>query len=527
MPNIFGRRRGIGILASSLLILALPLAAQEKKPAAAARPPAKAAAPPAEAAAPPSKPAEPSAKAATSSAQSAASAPEKAAAPPPAKAAAPPCADCAVHVVTKGEGLNAIALPYLDRTSYLTLPELEAAIYQVNGWTKKAYFQPGEKVLIPGLLKSPIVEHPIPTPKTFEVRGIYMTQWTAGRGYGMDLIRRWRAAGGNAVVFDLKDMGGIVAVPFKNPLHSGPGSPSIRSLPKLVHFIHSKGMRAIARIALFRDAYLAEHEPQLDPRSRKTGKPWRENGKQVWVDPSLAAVQDYNLALARQAAESGVDEIQFDYVRFPAEGDQEDAHFAFESEHPKGQRSDVITAFLKRAYAELHPTGVLVSLDVFGVMAWQRPVDLSHTGQDIPQMARYCDVLSPMVYPSHFFGMDGYAIPGDAPDHFISESMKRFRDITADTQVVLRPWLQAFGWRTPDYSPAYVIEQVKVARQEGGIGFMFWNARNDYDNVFPAMAKMGASPGVYFRGDELHADVSATPPDGKDARAPRPASDSP
>jgi hypothetical protein len=517
MSNIFGRRCSIGILANLLLILALPLAAQEKKPAAAAQPPEKAATPPAEAAAPPAKAPAPQQPA------KAAEPPEKAAASLPAKAAAPPCADCAVHVVAKGEGLNAIALPYLDRTSFLTLPELEAAIFRVNGWTKKAYFHPGEKVLIPGLLKSPIVEHPIPTPKTFEVRGIYMTQWTAGRGYGLDLIRRWRAAGGNAVVFDLKDMDGIIAVPFKNPLHPGRGSASIRSLPKLVHFIHSKGMRAIARIALFRDAYLAGHEPQLDPRSRKTGKPWRENGKQVWVDPSLAAVQDYNLALARQAAESGVDEIQFDYVRFPAEGDQEDAQFGFESEHPKWQRSDVIATFLKRAYGELHPTGALVSLDVFGVMAWQRPVDLSHTGQDIAQMARYCDVLSPMVYPSHFFGMDGYAVPGDAPDHFISESMKRFHEITADTQVVLRPWLQAFGWRTPDYSPAYVIEQVKVARQEGGIGFLFWNARNDYDNVFPAMAKMRASPGLYFRGDELHAGASAPAAPGEEDTHPRPA----
>jgi hypothetical protein len=324
-------------------------------------------------------------------------------------------------------------------------------------------------------------------------------------------------------------MDGNVVIAFKNTLVAGTGAHPIRSLPKLVHFIHGQGMHAIARIALFRDSYLAQQVPHLDPRSRKTGKPWCENGKQVWVDPSLPAVQDYNLALARQAAESGVDEIQFDYVRFPAEGDQEDAQFAFESEHPKEQRSNVITAFLKRAYAELHPTGVLVSLDVFGVMAWQRPVDLSHTGQDIAQMARYCDVLSPMIYPSHFFGMDGYDVPGDAPDHFISESMKRFREITADTQVVLRPWLQAFGWRTPDYSPAYVIEQVKVARQEGGIGFLFWNARNNYDNVFPAMAKMRASPGLYFRGDELHAGVSTTPPPEKGAHDARPAatSDSP
>jgi hypothetical protein len=139
MSNIFGRRCSIGILANLLLILALPLAAQEKKPAAAAQPPEKAATPPAEAAAPPAKAPAPQQPA------KAAEPPEKAAASLPAKAAAPPCADCAVHVVAKGEGLNAIALPYLDRTSFLTLPELEAAIFRVNGWTKKAYFHPGDR----------------------------------------------------------------------------------------------------------------------------------------------------------------------------------------------------------------------------------------------------------------------------------------------------------------------------------------------------------------------------------------------
>ena len=98
---------------------------------------------------------------------------------------------------------------------------------------------------------------------------------------------------------------------------------------------------------------------------------------------------------------------------------------------PRGpQRTDVITAFLKKAYAELHPTGVLLSLDVFGVMAWQRQVDLAHTGQDIVGMAHYCDVLSPMIYPSHFFGMDNIPHPGDEPAHFIGESMDRFELIT-------------------------------------------------------------------------------------------------
>ena len=167
------------------------------------------------------------------------------------------------------------------------------------------------------------------------------------------------------------------------------------------------------------------------------------------------------------------------------------------------QRSDVITGFLKKAYAELHPTGVLLSLDVFGVMAWQRPVDLSHTGQDIVGMAKYCDVLSPMIYPSHFFGMDGIAHPGDAPEHFIGESMERFELITKGSGVVIRPWLQAFHWRTKTYSPEYIKVQVATAKEKGGIGFLFWNAANDYSKPYVAMPEMKAAKDKYFRGDEL------------------------
>ena len=118
-------------------------------------------------------------------------------------------------------------------------------------------------------------------------------------------------------------------------------------------------------------------------------------------------------------------------------------------------------------------------------------------------MVRYCDVLSPMIYPSHFFNMDGYKVPGDAPEHFIGESMDRFREITAASGIVLRPWLQAFAWRTPNYSPAYVVTQVAAAREKGGIGFLFWYAGNDYSKVFPAMAIMTAAGNRYFRGDKL------------------------
>jgi hypothetical protein len=481
-----------------------------------------------------------------------------------------------IYTAKRGEAIVTIARRYLGRTAYLTSSELADAIRAVNHKPETAnFFAANEQVIIPGILPTQITEKTIPVPRDFEVRAIYLTGVMAASDHGLRIIKHWREVGGNSVVFDIKDSDGSVNIPFEHPL-LGEHKVYIHDVPKFVHFLHQQNMHAIARIAMFRDEHLVVTHPELAVQSRKNHTAWRENGKLVWTDPSNPKVQDYDIALAKHVAGLGVDEIQFDYVRFPAEGDQKDAQFVFQSEHPEAeaaanenadqscaadatpdaalkgqknaahgasrgsdgqaepapkgrktgcsantkarvyQRSDVIAGFLKRAYGELHPTGVLLSLDVFGVMAWQRQVDLSHTGQDIVQMAKYCDVLSPMIYPSHFFGMDGIEHPGDEPAHFIGESMDRFELITHPdgnraTGVVIRPWLQAFHWRTKTYSPEYIKIQVETARAKGGIGFLFWNAANDYSKPYEAMPEMKAADAKaeskdkakYFRGDEL------------------------
>ena len=525
-----------------------------------------------------------------------------------------------VYTAKRGEAIPTIAHRYLGKTSYLTSSELAEAIRAVNHKSDASnILKANEQIIIPGILAAPITEKTIAVPKDFEVRAIYLTGFMAGSDHGLRIIRHWREVGGNAVVFDIKDSDGSVTIPFEHPL-LGQHPVYIHDVPKLVRFLHQQNMHAIARIAIFRDERLVVNHPELAVQSRQNKTAWRENGKLVWTDPSNPKVQDFDIALAKYVAGLGVDEIQFDYVRFPAEGDQKDAQFVYQKDQPepapvedassdagtcgdgrlvrpatakpsgtsttaeakpagteatmnaastpaadpnsaaapKGQqntahgasrrtaaktaqapkgrkttatchaprgpqRTDVITAFLKKAYAELHPTGVLLSLDVFGVMAWQRQVDLAHTGQDIVGMAHYCDVLSPMIYPSHFFGMDNIEHPGDEPAHFIGESMDRFELITKGSGVVIRPWLQAFHWRTKTYSPEYIKIQVETARAKGGIGFLFWNAANDYSKPYEAMPEMKASnfkpdpnskdPNSkdapkdprYFRGDELPA----------------------
>jgi hypothetical protein len=475
-----------------------------------------------------------------------------------------------IYTAKRGEAIPTIARRYLGKTSYLTSSQLADAIRAANHLPETTNILKAGQIIIPGILAAPITEKTIPVPRDFEVRAIYLTGVMAASDHGLRIIKHWREVGGNSVVFDIKDSDGSVNIPFEHPL-LGEHKVYLHDVPKFVHFLHQQNMHAIARIAMFRDERLVVTHPELAVQSRKNNTAWRENGKLVWTDPSNPKVQDYDIALAKHVAQLGVDEIQFDYVRFPAEGDQKDASFVFQNEQPSQpesksdvilttapavggtsrqpeapmqptgsqskagsrktkaadqnaesnkprgpQRTDVITAFLKKAYTELHPTGVLLSLDVFGVMAWQRQVDLSHTGQDIVGMAHYCDVLSPMIYPSHFFGMDNIAHPGDEPAHFIGESMDRFELIThpdgnRSSGVVIRPWLQAFHWRTKTYSPEYIKIQVETARAKGGIGFLFWNAANDYSKPYEAMPEMKAEDlkagskdkAKYFRGDEL------------------------
>jgi hypothetical protein len=408
----------------------------------------------------------------------------------------------------RGDTVISVARRYLSQTSYLTSSELAEAIRGVNPDVHGAFVKSGQQLTLPGILDTPVSEKAIPVAKDFEVRAIYLTGLMAASDHGIRIVRRWREAGGNAVVFDIKDSDGTVNIPFEHPL-IGAHKVYIHDVPKYVHFLHSQGMHAIARIAIFRDERLVVAHPELAVKSKRTSQPWRENGKLVWTDPSRLEVQEYDIALAQAAIAGGADEVQFDYVRFPAEGDQKDASFSFQKSHPEWQRADVIADFLRRAYTAIHPKGVLLSLDVFGVMAWQRPVDLSHTGQDIVRMAKFCDVLSPMIYPSHFFGMDNIARPGDAPEHFIGESMDRFLKITAGSGVVIRPWLQAFAWRTKTYSPKYIEVQVLTAKNKGGVGFLFWNANNDYSKPYAAMPEMKAAKGQYFRGDELASTLKA------------------
>jgi hypothetical protein len=420
-----------------------------------------------------------------------------------------------VYTAKRGEAIPTIARHYLGKTSYLTSSELAEAIRSVNHKSDSSnILRANEDILIPGILPAPISEKTIPVAKDFEVRAVYLTGVMAASDHGIRIIKHWREVGGNAVVFDIKDSDGSVNIPFEHPL-LGEHKVYIHDVPKFVHFLHQQNMHAIARIAMFRYVRFPAEGDQKDAafvfqNGQEPVSADAVNGQSGATNPKLevAKTSPEGAGCESPGRKSRIAGKSGDQSRRDGTTAEALKPCTVKPAVPRGpQRSDVIAGFLKKAYGELHPTGVLLSLDVFGVMAWQRQVDLSHTGQDIVQMARYCDVLSPMIYPSHFFGMDNISHPGDEPAHFIGESMDRFELITKGSGVVIRPWLQAFHWRTKTYSPEYIKIQVETAKAKGGDGFLFWNAANDYSKPYEAMPEMKAvnakEKDKYFRGDEL------------------------
>lgn len=387
-----------------------------------------------------------------------------------------------VHVVQRGQSLGWLCQKYLYFTDYYTPDELMQAIREQNHLTG-GWLSPDKQIVIPGLRTIPLTAQTVPQTRDFAARGIYITMTSAATGRVLSLVKQMKPAGINTVVIDIKDMDGVVAyktqVPLAQKINASEHGP-IRDLSKLINLLHAQGIHVVARHVVFHDRLLAQSEPRLALKSR-SGAPWKQHGKQAWVDPANAEVQDYNLALAEEVAAMGIDEIQFDYIRFPAEGELTDIAYSFDPQSTP--KYEIITDFLKRASDLLHPKGVLVSIDVYGVMAWSKQRDIEVTGQRLEILSHYIDVISPMLYPSHFYPpFEGHTYPAWEPYFFVYQGVIKTSRLITEGGARIRPWLQAFHYRVKDhYRPDYVTTQILASHDIGVSDFLLWNAGNDYD----------------------------------------------
>jgi hypothetical protein len=426
-----------------------------------------------------------------------------------------------VHIVRPGDNLVAIASHYRDRTGYYALTDLISALRTANDLDGDL-LRPGRRLVIP---VAAAVEPPrvvAPSQDGGELRGIYLTAPVCGGTGVFERVDAFVRAGGNAVVFDIKDIDGAVAFRSREPLAAwgrDRSAPVISDLPELLRRLRARDLYIVARIALFLDGELGRRRPDLALKG-PDGGPWTERGL-VWLDPARAEVQDYLTGLAAEVARAGVDEIQLDYVRYPTNGwrgDDGAGGFAATDSAAVGRcaggdsvmvgelatpnptavaarRSAVIAGFLGALATRLEGSGVKISADVYGIAAWERTADLAVTGQHVPTLAAHVDYLCPMIYPSHFGpGFEGHANPADEPEHFIAEGVRRFRALAGDGARI-RPWLQGFPWRVTDYDASYVARQVAAADTAGAAGWCLWNPTGRYDVALGAFSASAADTG--------------------------------
>ena len=335
---------------------------------------------------------------------------------------------------------------------------------------------------------------PMPSP----LKGIYLTSWSASSPrYIQSVIALAKQGKINAVVIDIKDFSGSVAyktgIPEAQAYHAERNI--LKDVKSLLISLHKENIYAIARVVVFQDPVLAKARPELAVQSKEKltddKKPsedtlWKDRNNLAWIDPAAQDAWTYTAAIARNAAEQGFDEINLDYVRFPSDGNLKDMLFPIWD--AKGARHETIREFLK--YQKEMLGDIPLSVDFFGLSAISRD-DLG-VGQIIEDTYASVDIISPMVYPSHYAkGFHGYENPAEYPYGVVAYSLetaqKRLKTFLktqgASARVpLIRPWLQDFD-RGASYNEAQVRDQIQATKEsllESYNGFVLWNPANVY-----------------------------------------------
>lgn len=324
------------------------------------------------------------------------------------------------------------------------------------------------------------------------VRGIYVTGNSAGGSRFDQLVNLIETTELNTMVIDIKeDNGYLTFKPEKGSPYEDIAQNYISDPKKMMETLEEKGIYPIARIVVFKDSELAKKRPDLS--FKQNGKVWTNNKGEAFVSPFEKEVWEYNVDIAKKAAEMGFQEIQFDYVRFPEgfESRDEDLEYTL-GDYKDSDLSNVkrrvqaVTDFVSYAREELGYYGIDVAVDIFGYAATIE--ETPGIGQNFSKIANNVDVISSMIYPSHWTSYFGIEMPDKEPYKLVTEYAKVENKVLGalDNPPVSRPWLQDFDapWLysgpTKHYGKAEVEAQIKALYENGIDEFLLWNAGNTY-----------------------------------------------
>ncbi|NQV19754.1 MAG: hypothetical protein HQ534_14590 [Armatimonadetes bacterium] len=374
-----------------------------------------------------------------------------------------------------------------------SLPEKEDSL-QVHQEIHSENLKP-EFLEIRDSIQIPEIVIPEKIPYPDFTRGIYLSGFTVGYNNYEAILDSAEATGINTVVFDLKDMKGNIffALPENDPIRKKRISPII-DIPDFVKTLHKRNMRAVARIVMFHDRFLAKRDSLVRPR-KSDGTIWQENrkGKPSWLDSSHSEAQKELLRIIEVVAKKGVDEIQLDYIRFPTQGKISEAIFQFQkkdslfaiadSNYVFRTKSDIIEEFVKQAKEICLKHNVTLTGDIFAIVAWQRKVDISNTGQKISKMTKYLDAIHPMIYSSHFSKDFGFREKIYDEPYFIVFKGTKLTQRYSNKKCKVIPYIQANRWRVK-FKPEFIYAQIQAVNDLNADGYILWNAANKYFDSF-------------------------------------------
>lgn len=324
-----------------------------------------------------------------------------------------------------------------------------------------------------------------------KVRGVYVSLNAAANGGGLldYLINLAKTTDINTFVIDVKDDSGYLLFPSEAGAKYMPeqnNAAIIKDIKGLVKKLKDENIYLVARIVAFKGSLYAEKHPAEALQYKNGGALYSDSDEIYWSTPFNRKLWDYNISLAEECADLGFNEIQFDYVRFPATTESTDAELDFHNELNES-KSLAVHNFLKEAYKRLSAKEVYVTADLFGWMA--TATDDQNIGQHWESLVNVVDYVAPMIYPSHYgYNNFGLEVPDAHPYECVDASIKDAisRNNNLYTPAKLRPWIQDFTapWISGyiEYGPNEIKAQIKALKDNGIDEYMLWNAANRYSD---------------------------------------------
>lgn len=357
-------------------------------------------------------------------------------------------------------------------------------------------------------LKSDVVMH-IKTPE--EVKGVYMTQCVASMPKMREnIIKLIEETELNSIVVDIKDYTGTVSFEtgdIEIDKMGGKGC-KVADMKDFIKELHDKNIYVIGRLTVFQDSLYANKYPDFAVKKKSDGKVWKDRKGISFVDVGSRPFWDYILKISNHSYDIGFDEINFDYIRFPSDGDMKDIYF---SQTGTTTKKEMLRQFFEYLDLNLSGRGIVTSADIFGMTTTN--TDDLNIGQILEYALINFDYVSPMVYPSHYPpNFNGWSDPNKVPYEIIEYSIgsavaranslreeiinKMYTDVASSSKKIknnfyneklekrlgakqLRPWLQDFNYPIA-YTPQMVRKQINAVYGVGLKSWLLWDPANTY-----------------------------------------------